>query len=33
VGLAAEFERVRALLRVSDEPHHAQFLEAWKPAT
>jgi predicted PolB exonuclease-like 3'-5' exonuclease len=32
-GLEAEFERVRALLRSSNEPHHAQFLEAWNPAT
>jgi predicted PolB exonuclease-like 3'-5' exonuclease len=31
-GLEAEFERVRALLRSSNEPHHAQFLEAWNPA-
>lgn len=29
-GLEAEFERLRALLRSSGEPHHAQFLEAWK---
>jgi predicted PolB exonuclease-like 3'-5' exonuclease len=29
VGLAAEFERMRALLRSSGEPHHAQFLQAW----
>ena len=28
-GLAAEFERLRALLRSSGEPHHAQFLKAW----
>ncbi len=27
--LAAEFERVRVLLRGSDEPHLAEFLEAW----
>jgi predicted PolB exonuclease-like 3'-5' exonuclease len=29
VGLAAEVERVRALLRASSEPHHAEFLKAW----
>jgi len=29
VGLAAEVERVRALLCASSEPHHAQFLKAW----
>jgi predicted PolB exonuclease-like 3'-5' exonuclease len=28
-GLAAEIERVRALLRSSGEPHHAEFLQAW----
>ena len=32
-GLAAEFERVRALLGGSGEPHHAQFLEAWQNAS
>ncbi len=31
-GLDAEFERVRALLRASGEPHHAAFLEAWEAA-
>ena len=30
VGLAGEFERVRALLRGSDEGHHAEFLNAWE---
>jgi hypothetical protein len=25
----AECERVRALLRESSEPHHAEFLTAW----
>ncbi len=29
-GHAAELERVRALLRESGEPHHAQFLQAWQ---
>jgi len=29
-GLAAEIERVRALLRSSGEPHHQRFLEAWE---
>jgi len=29
-GLAAEIERVRALLRSSGEPHHQHFLEAWE---
>jgi 3'-5' exonuclease len=29
VGLEAEIERVRALLRSSGEPHHAEFLQAW----
>jgi hypothetical protein len=29
VGLKAEFERVRALLRASGEAHHAEFLRAW----
>jgi 3'-5' exonuclease len=29
VGLEAEVERVRALLRSSGEPHHAEFLQAW----
>jgi predicted PolB exonuclease-like 3'-5' exonuclease len=29
-GLEAEFERLRALLRSSGEPHHAQFLAAWQ---
>jgi predicted PolB exonuclease-like 3'-5' exonuclease len=28
-GLQQEFERVRALLRDSGEPHHAEFLRAW----
>jgi predicted PolB exonuclease-like 3'-5' exonuclease len=28
-GLSSEFERVRALLRGSGEPHHLQFLQAW----
>jgi hypothetical protein len=28
-GLRLEFERVRALLRSSGEPHHLQFLQAW----
>lgn len=28
-GLTAEVERVRALLRSSSEPHHAEFLQAW----
>jgi len=32
-GLEAEFERVRALLRGSNEPHLVQFLASWKPAT
>lgn len=27
--LAGEIERVRALLRGSGEPHHAEFLQAW----
>ena len=31
-ALEAEFERLRALLRASDEPHHAEFLKAWKAA-
>jgi predicted PolB exonuclease-like 3'-5' exonuclease len=30
-GLDAEFERARALLRGSGEPHHAEFLQAWGP--
>ncbi|HEY6450993.1 MAG TPA: 3'-5' exonuclease [Steroidobacteraceae bacterium] len=30
VGLEAEFERLRVLLRASGEPHHAQFLQAWE---
>jgi predicted PolB exonuclease-like 3'-5' exonuclease len=29
-GLQAELARVRALLRESGEPHHAQFLQAWQ---
>jgi hypothetical protein len=29
-GLDAEFERVRALLRSSQERHHAEFLKAWE---
>jgi len=29
-GLAAELERVRALLRESNEPHHAEFLRCWQ---
>lgn len=29
-GLEAENERVRALLRASGEPHHAEFLRAWQ---
>jgi predicted PolB exonuclease-like 3'-5' exonuclease len=28
-GLESEMERVRALLRTSGEPHHAEFLAAW----
>jgi hypothetical protein len=28
--LAAETERVKALLRGSVEPHYAQFLHAWE---
>jgi predicted PolB exonuclease-like 3'-5' exonuclease len=28
-GYEAELERVRALLRASSEPHHAEFLRAW----
>ncbi|MGA8707423.1 MAG: 3'-5' exonuclease [Steroidobacteraceae bacterium] len=31
-ALEAEFERLRALLRASGEPHHAEFLEAWTAA-
>jgi len=31
-GLEAEFERLRALLRASGEPHHAEFLKAWETA-
>lgn len=31
-GHAAELERVRAWLRASPEPHHAQFLAAWPEA-
>jgi predicted PolB exonuclease-like 3'-5' exonuclease len=30
-GLDSEFERVRALLSASGEPHHAEFLQAWGP--
>jgi 3'-5' exonuclease len=29
-ALDAEFERLRALLRGSGEPHHAEFLRAWE---
>ncbi len=29
LALEAEFERVRALLRASGEPHHAEFLRSW----
>jgi 3'-5' exonuclease len=29
-GLAGEIERVRVLLRGSNEAHHAQFLQAWE---
>jgi hypothetical protein len=29
-GLEAETERVRALLRTSEEPHHAAFLASWE---
>jgi predicted PolB exonuclease-like 3'-5' exonuclease len=32
-GVAGEFERVRALLRASDEGHHAEFLKAWEAAS
>jgi len=32
-ALAVEFERVRALLRASGEPHHAQFLQAWETSS
>jgi predicted PolB exonuclease-like 3'-5' exonuclease len=28
-GLESEIERVRAMLRSSGEPHHAEFLRAW----
>jgi predicted PolB exonuclease-like 3'-5' exonuclease len=31
-ALDAELERVRALLRSSSEPHHAEFLRAWAAA-
>jgi predicted PolB exonuclease-like 3'-5' exonuclease len=31
-ALEAELERLRAFLRVSPEPHHAQFLKAWETA-
>jgi predicted PolB exonuclease-like 3'-5' exonuclease len=31
-SLDAEFERLRALLRASSEPHHAEFLRAWAAA-
>jgi predicted PolB exonuclease-like 3'-5' exonuclease len=31
-ALDAELERVRALLRGSSEPHHAEFLRAWAAA-
>jgi 3'-5' exonuclease len=31
-GLAAEFDRLRALLRSSGEPHHAEFLKVWELA-
>jgi predicted PolB exonuclease-like 3'-5' exonuclease len=30
ITLDAELERVRALLRESNEPHHTQFLRAWE---
>ena len=33
VGLEREYERVRALLRNSGEPHHAEFLNAWQAST
>ncbi len=29
-GLESELERVRATLRASEEPHHAEFLRAWE---
>jgi 3'-5' exonuclease len=29
-GLELELERMRALLRSSAEPHHAEFLKAWQ---
>jgi predicted PolB exonuclease-like 3'-5' exonuclease len=32
LALEAEFERLRALLRSSSEPHHAEFLKAWESA-
>jgi len=32
-ALSGELERVRALLRASGEPHHAQFLQAWDALT
>jgi hypothetical protein len=31
-ALEAEFERLRALLRASPEPHHGEFLRAWESA-
>jgi predicted PolB exonuclease-like 3'-5' exonuclease len=31
-ALEAELERLRAFLRLSSEPHHAQFLKAWETA-
>jgi 3'-5' exonuclease len=31
-SLDAEFERLRALLRASSEPHHAEFLRVWAAA-
>ncbi|HXR20475.1 MAG TPA: 3'-5' exonuclease [Steroidobacteraceae bacterium] len=31
-ALDEEFERLRALLRASTEPHHAEFLKAWTAA-
>jgi predicted PolB exonuclease-like 3'-5' exonuclease len=31
-ALEAELERLRAFLRLSSEPHHAQFLKAWEAA-
>jgi predicted PolB exonuclease-like 3'-5' exonuclease len=31
-SLDSEFERLRALLRASGEPHHGEFLAAWEPS-